>query len=141
MLIFTFQLFGILIAALMIKNVLKLLSIKNEKQYDFDSYMDNNTILTERFQELYAYLKQNKDVLDSPQYQLLIHQIDEFIVLLKKDFFWEKNPAYSHHKLLHSSYEILDKHNLHTPLSDDILLDYEIEEQISKDVDSNDIKK
>lgn len=134
MLTFTFQLFGILISALLIKNIMKLLVLKSEKQYDFDSYMDNNTILTERFQDLLSYLKENKEILQSPRYDLLIHQIDEFLMLLKKDLFWDKNPAYSHHKLLSSSYDLLDKNELQTPLTDDILLDYEIEDKMSEEM-------
>lgn len=134
MLTFTFQLFGILISALLIKNIMKLLVLKSEKQYDFDSYMDNNTILTERFQDLLSYLKENKEILQSPRYDLLVHQIDEFVMLLKKDLFWDKNPAYSHHKLLSISYDLLEQHQLQTHLTDDILLDYEIEEKMSEEM-------
>lgn len=134
MLIFTFQIFGILICALLIKNILKLITEKNEKQYEFDSYMDNNTILTERFQELAVYLKNHNELLKSPQYDILLTQINEFIILLKKDFFWDKNPAYSHHQLLKSSRNLLEQYDLKSPLTDDILLDYEIEENLTEEI-------
>lgn len=132
MLIFTFQIFGLLIAAFLIKNVLKLISEKNEKQYDFDSYMDNNSILLDRFNSLDIYIKKHESLKNDHRYELLSLQISEIITLLKKDIFWDKNPAYLHHYILSSARSLLSDYNLDNELTDDIMLDYEFEEIMNK---------
>ena len=127
------KVFACLIIGFLAKKTWGVLGVKNEKQYEYDSYMDSLSILQDRFVELKKILVEKVPQGDQNA-QFLILRIEEISILLKKNLFWESNPAYDHHEILSQARDLFIKYDIDSNLGDDIVLEYELEEpQIPED--------